>query len=152
GNNAGHTLVVNGEKTILNLVPAGVRNPGSICMLGPGVVIDPEVLVGEIEALRKRGYLAEDRWLRISEQAHLIMPYHRAIERARERLRGAGNIGTTGRGIGPAYEDKMARTGIRVGDLFDETGFPDAPERNPREQIAYLPALPGGAPLALHPT
>src|SRR5439155_1605041 len=68
GNNAGHTLVVNGEKTILNLVPAGVLHPGRICMLGPGVVIDPEVLVGEIEALRKRGYLAEDRWLRISER------------------------------------------------------------------------------------
>src|SRR5881398_330251 len=113
GNNAGLTLVVNGEKTILNLVPAGVLHPGRICMLGPGVVIDPEVLVGEIEALRKRGYLAEDRWLRISEAAHLIMPYHRAIDKARERLRGAGSIGTTGRGIGPAYEDKMARTGIR---------------------------------------
>ena len=90
GNNAGHTLVVNGEKTILNLVPAGVLHPGRICMLGPGVVIDPEVLVGEIAALRKRGYLAEDRWLRVSEQAHLIMPYHRAIDRARERLRGTG--------------------------------------------------------------
>jgi len=148
GNNAGHTLVVNGEKTILNLVPAGVLHPGRICMLGPGVVIDPEVLVGEIEALRKRGYLAEDRWLRISEQAHLIMPYHRAIDRARERLRGAGNIGTTGRGIGPAYEDKMARTGIRVGDLFDETGFREALERNLREKNAYLQALLGEAPLA----
>src|SRR5438094_352153 len=148
GNNAGHTLVVNGEKTILNLVPAGVLHPGRICMLGPGVVIDPEVLVGEIEALRKRGYLAEDRWLRISEQAHLIMPYHRAIDRARERLRGAGNIGTTGRGIGPAYEDKMARTGIRVGDLFDATGFREALERNLREKNAYLEALLGEAPLA----
>src|SRR5437667_8055 len=148
GNNAGHTLVVNGEKTILNLVPAGVLHPGRICMLGPGVVIDPEVLVGEIEALRKRGYLAEDRWLRISERAHLIMPYHRAIDRARERLRGAGNIGTTGRGIGPAYEDKMARTGIRVGDLFDATGFREALERNLREKNAYLEALLGEAPLA----
>src|SRR5207249_4491188 len=88
----------------------------------------PQLVSGE--ALRKRGYLAEDRWLRISERAHLIMPYHRAIDRARERLRGAGNIGTTGRGIGPAYEDKMARTGIRVGDLFDETGFREALERN----------------------
>src|SRR5947199_106798 len=140
GNNAGHTLVVNGEKTILNLVPAGVLHPGRICMLGPGVVIDPEVLVGEIESLRKRGYLAEDRWLRISEQAHLIMPYHRAIDRARERLRGAGNIGTTGRGIGPAYEDKMARTGIRVGDLFDATGFrralPDRADRRARRPAA----------------
>src|SRR2546428_7206488 len=148
GNNAGHTVVVKGEKTILNLVPAGVLHPGRICMMGPGLVIDPEVLTGEINALRARGYLADDAWLRISEQAHLIMPYHRAIDRARERLRGAGKIGTTGRGIGPAYEDKMARTGIRVGDLFDETGFREALERNLREKNAYLQALLGEAPLA----
>ena len=143
GNNAGHTLVVDGQKTVLNLVPAGVLHPGRICVMGPGMVIDPEVLVGEIDALRRRGYLGDDRWLRISEQAHLIMPYHRAIDRARERLRGPGNIGTTGRGIGPAYEDKMARTGIRVGDLFDEGGFRDALERNLREKNAYLQALLG---------
>src|SRR5262247_3727526 len=148
GNNAGHTLVVNGEKTVLNLVPAGVLHPGRICMLGPGVVIDPEVLVGEIEALRKRGYLSDDRWLRVSERAHLIMPYHRAIDRARERLRGAGSIGTTGRGIGPAYEDKMARTGIRVGELFDEVGFRDALERSVREKNAHLQALLGDTPLS----
>ena len=148
GNNAGHTLVVNGEKTVLNLVPAGVLHPGRICMIGPGVVVDPEVLVGEIEALRKRGYLSDDRWLRVSERAHLIMPYHRAIDRARERLRGAGSIGTTGRGIGPAYEDKMARTGIRVGELFDEVGFREALERNVREKNGYLEALLGDAPLS----
>src|SRR5215470_13495221 len=148
GNNAGHTLVVNGEKTVLNLVPAGVLHPGRICVMGAGMVIDPEVLIGEIDALRARGYLADDRWLRISEQAHLIMPYHRAIDKARERLRGAGSIGTTGRGIGPAYEDKMARTGIRVADLFDEVGFRDALERNVREKNAYLQALLGEAPLA----
>src|SRR5262245_13483509 len=148
GNNAGHTLVVNGEKTVLNLVPAGVLHPGRICVLGPGVVIDPEVLVGEIEGLRARGYLAEDRWLRVSDRAHLIMPYHRAIDKARERLRGAGSIGTTGRGIGPAYEDKMARTGIRVAELFDEVGFRAALETNVREKNAYLQALLGEAPLA----
>jgi len=148
GNNAGHTLVVNGEKTVLNLIPAGVLHPGRICMVGPGVVIDPEVMVGEIEALRKRGYLTDDRWLRVSERAHLIMPYHRAIDRARERLRGAGSIGTTGRGIGPAYEDKMARTGIRVGDLFDEVGFREALERNVREKNGYLEAILGEAPLS----
>jgi len=148
GNNAGHTLVVNGEKTILNLIPSGVLHPGRICMLGAGVVIDPEILVGEIDALRGRGYLGEDRWLRVSEQAHLIMPYHRAIDRARERLRGAGQIGTTGRGIGPAYEDKMARTGIRVGDLFDEVGFREALARSLREKNGYLEALLGEAPLA----
>src|SRR6185436_17228857 len=148
GNNAGHTLVVNGEKTILNLIPSGVLHPGKICMLGAGVVIDPEILVKEIDALRTRGYLTDDRWLRISEQAHLIMPYHRAIDHARERLRGTGSIGTTGRGIGPAYEDKMARTGIRVGDLFDEKGFREALERNLREKNAYLQALLGEQPLS----
>ena len=151
GNNAGHTLVVDGQKTILNLVPAGVLHPGRLCMMGPGLVIDPAVLVAEIDALRARGYLSDDGWLRISEQAHLIMPYHRAIDHARERLRGTGSIGTTGRGIGPAYEDKMARTGIRVGDLFDEAGFREALERNLREKNAYLQALLGEQPLAFDP-
>jgi adenylosuccinate synthase len=151
GNNAGHTLVVDGQKTILNLVPAGVLHPGRLCMMGPGLVIDPAVLVAEIDALRARGYLSDDGWLRISEQAHLIMPYHRAIDHARERLRGTGSIGTTGRGIGPAYEDKMARTGIRVGDLFDEPGFREALERNLREKNAYLQALLGEQPLAFEP-
>src|SRR6185436_9276647 len=146
GNNAGHTLVVDGQKTILNLVPAGVLHPGRLCMMGAGLVIDPAVLVAEIDALRARGYLAEDRWLRISEQAHLIMPYHRAIDHARERLRGTGSIGTTGRGIGPAYEDKMARTGIRVGDLFDDEGFREALGRSLREKNDYLQALLGEAP------
>ena len=103
--------------------------------MGPGMVIDPDVLVArDRRAARARLPRATTRWLRISEQAHLIMPYHRAIDHARERLRGAGSIGTTGRGIGPAYEDKMARTGIRVGDLFDEDGFRDALERNLREK------------------
>jgi len=148
GNNAGHTLVVNGEKTILNLVPSGVLHPGKICVLGAGMVIDPEVLCAEIRALRARGYLSEDRWLRISEQAHLIMPWHRLIDRARERLRGTGAIGTTGRGIGPAYEDKMARTGIRVGELFDEDGFRSALERCLAEKNGHLQALLGESPLS----
>jgi adenylosuccinate synthase len=149
GNNAGHTLVVNGEKTILNLIPSGVLHPGKVCVLGAGMVIDPAVLVREIAALRARGYLAEDRWLRVSDQAHLIMPYHRAIDHARERLREAGAIGTTGRGIGPAYEDKMARTGIRVGDLADDAGFTDALARNLREKNDYLGALLGEPPHAM---
>jgi adenylosuccinate synthase len=143
GNNAGHTLVVNGEKTILNLVPAGVLHPGKVCVMGPGMVVDPDVLIREIDALKTRGYLADDRWLRISEQAHVILPYHRSIDRARERMREAGAIGTTGRGIGPAYEDKMARTGIRLGDLFDEDGFREALGRSLREKNDYLQALLG---------
>src|SRR5689334_7864498 len=146
GNNAGHTLVVAGEKTILNLVPAGVLHPGKICVMGPGMVVDPDVLIREIDALKARGYLADDRWLRVSEQAHVILPYHRSIDRARERMREAGAIGTTGRGIGPAYEDKMARTGIRFGDLFDEEGFKEALARSLREKNQYLESLLGEKP------
>ena len=141
GNNAGHTLVVGGEKTILNLVPAGVLHPGKVCVLGPGMVIDPEVLVREIDALKVRGYLSDDRWLRISDQAHVILPYHRALDRARERLREAGAIGTTGRGIGPAYEDKMARTGVRMGDLFDLSDLRDTLTRSLREKNELFPFL-----------
>ena len=146
GNNAGHTLVVGGEKTILNLVPAGVLHPGKVCVMGPGMVIDPEVLIREIDALKARGYLRDDAWLRVAEQAHVILPYHRAIDRARERMREAGAIGTTGRGIGPAYEDKMARTGIRFGDLFDDAGFREALGRSLREKNEYLQALLGETP------
>src|SRR6185295_10208429 len=113
GNNAGHTLVVGGERTVLHLIPSGVLNPGKICVIANGVVLDPEVLVQELGALRKRGYLTDDACLKISDEAHLIMPYHKAIDLARERLRGKGAVGTTGRGIGQTYEDKLARTGIR---------------------------------------
>jgi adenylosuccinate synthase len=141
GNNAGHTLVVNGEKTILNLVPAGVLHPGKVCVMGPGMVVDPEILVREIDALKARGYLADDRWLRLSAQAHVILPYHRALDRARERLREAGAIGTTGRGIGPAYEDKMARTGVRVGDLFEVADLRDILARSLREKNELFPFL-----------
>ena len=146
GNNAGHTLVVGGEKTILNLVPAGVLHPGKVCVMGPGMVIDPEILIREIDALKARGYLQDDAWLRVAAQAHVILPYHRAIDRARERMREAGAIGTTGRGIGPAYEDKMARTGIRFGDLFDDDGFREALGRSLREKNDYLQALLGETP------
>ena len=141
GNNAGHTLVVDGEKTVLHLVPSGVLHPGKICVIGNGVVIDPEMLVDEIDALQAPAISPTTRLLRISEQAHLIMPYHSAIDLARERLRGKGKIGTTGRGIGPAYEDKMARIGIRVGDLLDEDTFRDKLQRNLEEKNVYLKAI-----------
>ncbi|HMF48112.1 MAG TPA: adenylosuccinate synthase [Candidatus Saccharimonadales bacterium] len=119
GNNAGHTLVVNGKKTVLHLVPSGALHPNKLCVIGNGVVVDPEILIEEIQALKAEGHLANDTQLRISEQAHVIMPYHKAIDLARERLRGKGKIGTTGRGIGPAYEDKVGRRAIRVNDLAD---------------------------------
>lgn len=123
GNNAGHTVVVGKEKIILHLIPSGVLYPDKKCVIGNGVVIDPKVLLEEIHELKKRGYLTKDEQLMVSEDAHLIMPYHKSIDLSRERLKGAGKIGTTGRGIGPAYEDKMAREGIRVADLLDEEVF-----------------------------
>jgi len=138
GNNAGHTLVVNGEKTVLHLVPSGVLHAGKVCVIGNGVVIDLAVLIEEIDSLRARGYLQADELLKISDRAHVIMPYHRAIDLARERLRGEGRIGTTGRGIGPTYEDKMARVGVRVADLLDEETFPEALRRTLEEKNSYL--------------
>lgn len=141
GNNAGHTLVVGGEKTVLHLVPSGVLHPGKICVIGNGVVVDPAVLLEEIRRLQARGYLLEDHLLKISDRAHLIMPYHRAIDLTRERLRGEGRIGTTGRGIGPTYEDKMARIGIRFADLLDEASFDELLRSTLAEKNAYIHAL-----------
>jgi adenylosuccinate synthase len=141
GNNAGHTLVVNGDKTILHLVPSGALHPDKLCVIGNGVVVDPEILIEEIQTLKRRGHLVDDEQLRISEQAHVIMPYHKAIDLARERLRGKGKIGTTGRGIGPAYEDKVARTGIRFVDLLEEDTFREKLQRNIEEKNIYLKAI-----------
>jgi adenylosuccinate synthase len=141
GNNAGHTLVVDGEKTVLHLVPSGALHPNKLCVIGNGVVVDPEILIEEIRELQAHGHLQSDEQLRISEQAHVIMPYHKAIDLARERLRGKGKIGTTGRGIGPAYEDKVARVGIRFIDLLEEDTLRDKLERNIEEKNFYLKAI-----------
>lgn len=141
GNNAGHTLLVGEERTVLHLIPSGVLHRGKICVIANGVVVDPEVLVAELTALRARGYLTDDACLKISDEAHLIMPYHKAIDLARERLRGKGEIGTTGRGIGPTYEDKMARTGIRFVDLLEEGTFREKLERNLEEKNIYLRSI-----------
>jgi adenylosuccinate synthase len=141
GNNAGHTLVVDGAKTVLHLVPSGALHPNKLCVIGNGVVVDPEVLIEEIRELKTQGHLASDEQLRISEQAHVIMPYHKLIDQARERLRGEGMIGTTGRGIGPAYEDKVARVGIRFVDLLEEDTFREKLERNIEEKNFYLKAI-----------
>jgi adenylosuccinate synthase len=141
GNNAGHTLVVDGKKTVLHLVPSGALHSDKLCIIGNGVVVDPEVLIEEIQALKAQGHLTRAGQLRISEQAHVIMPYHKAIDLARERLRGKGKIGTTGRGIGPAYEDKIARVGIRFVDLLEEDTFREKLERNIQEKNFYLKAI-----------
>ena len=123
GNNAGHTLVVGNEKVILHLIPSGILHQGKRCIIGNGVVLDPEVFIEEISALKASGRLADDKCLLLSESLHIIMPYHKKIDIAREKKSGAGKIGTTGRGIGPCYEDKIGRRGIRLMDLLDRDVF-----------------------------
>jgi adenylosuccinate synthase len=118
GHNAGHTLVIDGQKTILRLIPSGILHPHVQCLIGNGVALSPTALLEEIEELERRGISVIER-LRISEACVLILPYHVALDRAREQAKGKSAIGTTGRGIGPAYEDKAARRAIRFGDLFN---------------------------------
>lgn len=118
GNNAGHTLVVGEKKVVLHLIPSGILHPGKLCVIGSGVVLDPETLLEEIGALIKKGYDVSPDCVAISDRAHVIMPYHRIIDTARDCTQG---IGTTGRGIGPAYEDKARRVGIRIIDLVHES-------------------------------
>src|SRR5207247_8181993 len=130
GHNAGHTVYVNGTKFILRLIPSGILHDSVTCVIGNGVVIDPQALFGEIDELTKNGIDVDGRIL-ISDKAHLILPYHRDLDLLSEARRGERKIGTTSRGIGPAYEDKIARRGIRVGDLSDPAGL----ERNVRDNV-----------------
>ena len=122
GHNAGHTLVVDGEKTVLHLIPSGILRDGVLCVIGHGVVLSPTALVEEMDMLGARGVPVAER-LRVSEACPLILPYHAALDAARERARGNAAIGTTGRGIGPAYEDKAARRALRLCDLLDAGRF-----------------------------
>ena len=124
GHNAGHTLVVDGVKTVLHLIPSGILRDGITCVIGHGVVVSPVALLEEMDMLTERGVPVADR-LRVSEACALILPYHMALDAARERARGGAAIGTTGRGIGPAYEDKVSRRGLRISDLLDEKRFAD---------------------------
>jgi len=124
GHNAGHTLVIDGEKTVLHVIPSGILRDGVECLIGNGVVLSAEALLKEITELEARGVPVRER-LTISPACPLILPYHVALDQARERRRGEKKIGTTGRGIGPAYEDKVARRGLRLGDLTDPQRFAD---------------------------
>ena len=122
GHNAGHTLVIDGKKTVLHLIPSGILRKHVQCLIGNGVVLSPEALLKEMNELEGNGIPVRER-LKISAACPLILEYHIALDQARERRRGKSAIGTTGRGIGPAYEDKVARRGLRLGDLIDEQGF-----------------------------
>lgn len=132
GHNAGHTLVIGGEKTVLHVIPSGILREGVQCLIGNGVVLSPEALLKEIHELEARGVPVRDR-LVISAACPLILPYHVALDQAREQRRGENKIGTTGRGIGPAYEDKVARRGLRLGDLRNPERF----EKILREVLEY---------------
>jgi adenylosuccinate synthase len=131
GHNAGHTVYVNGAKFILRLIPSGILHPGITCVIGNGVVVDPQALFAEVDELIKLD-IDVGRRILVSDKAHLILPYHRDLDLLSEARRGERKIGTTSRGIGPAYEDKIARRGIRVGDLAD----PAALEQAVRDNVA----------------
>jgi adenylosuccinate synthase len=147
GNNAAHTLVVDGEKFILRLVPAGALHPNKTCVIGNGTVVDPIALLGEIDDLKRRRGVSRD-FLKLSYEAHIVFPYHRAIDRMREARAGKRAIGTTGFGIGPAYEDKMSRAGLRFDDLVNFKSFSDKLKRNVADKNAYLKAVLKGKPLS----
>ena len=131
GHNAGHTVYVNGTKFVLRLIPSGILHPGVVCLIGNGVVVDPTALFAEVDELTRHGINVEGR-LFVSDKAHLILPYHRDLDLLSEARRGERKIGTTSRGIGPAYEDKIARRGIRVGDLADPKGL----EQSVRDNVS----------------
>ncbi len=148
GANAGHTVVINEDRFILHLIPTGILHERKICVIGNGVVIDLKHLFSELEELKKRDIRFQRRLL-ISQSAHLVMPYHKVEERLEEEARGKGRIGSTGRGIGPAYQDKMARRGIRAMDIFNPRLFKQKVEWNLKVKDDLLSALPEHELIAL---
>ena len=141
GNNAGHTVVIGREKFVLHSIPSGILHPGKRCVIGCGVVVDPASLIEEMSELARRGVSLDG--LHISQNAHLILPYHRALDQAAEARRGDRKIGTTGKGVGPAYVDKAARLGVRMADLLDEELLREKIEANLREKNPILETLYG---------
>src|SRR6185436_18528629 len=146
GNNAGHTVFIGPKKYVLHLVPSGILRPDKMCIIGNGVVVDPISLVGEIEGLLKLGVKVNGNLL-LSETAHLVFPYHRMLDEQREILKGKNKIGTTKRGIGPAYGDKAARTGLRVIDLIYPERFKEKLKFKIKENNEILKAF-GAKPLS----
>ena len=148
GNNAGHTLVVDGEKFIFHLIPSGILYEDKKCAIGNGVVLDPAVFIEELQGLESKGRHIRPGRLVISENTHLIMPYHKALDHAREAAKAEGKkIGTTGRGIGPCYEDKIIRNGIKVGDLLDTALFKEKLQGNVSEKNFLLTKMLGAQAL-----
>ncbi len=147
GNNAGHTIVIGDEKVILHHLPSGILRQDKLSVIGNGVVVDPKVLLQEINELNSAGYSADEKNLKISDRAHVIMPYHKEIDLARESMNGKARIGTTGRGIGPVYEDKAARRGIKFADLIDPDSLSARLKEVFEERNAYLTKVLGGNPL-----
>lgn len=151
GNNAGHTLIVDGKKFIFHLIPSGILYKDKKCAIGNGVVVDPEVLLEEIRKLKRSGMEITPERLSLSEKAHVIMTYHKAIDLARETAKGKDKLGTTGRGIGPCYEDKAARTGVRVIDLTEPETLEEKIRANIIEKNFYLTKFFGSEPLEYKP-
>ncbi len=148
GGNAGHTILLpDGRKFVLHLLPAGVFHPGVVNVLGAGVVLDPWQVLAEMEALERAGLRVDPSRLRISPRAHLVLPWHKALDQAREKGGRPGRIGTTGKGIGPCYEDKAARRGVRVADLASRDGLASLLEELARERNLLLESLYGQAPI-----
>ena len=147
GNNAGHTVVVGGKQTILHLIPSGILHGDKICVIGNGTVLDPGVLIQELDTLREAGQVVEGR-LFISSNAHIIMPYHKELDKLQEKFRGKNRIGTTGRGIGPAYADKADRFGIRLGDLLNRDVFAEKLRSTLEYKNMILQALFESEPLS----
>jgi adenylosuccinate synthase len=147
GNNAGHTLVVGDRKVVLHLIPSGILHPDKKNLIGNGVVLDPEVFCREVDRLQENSVDAGSHRLQVSNKTHLIMPYHRRMDEAREQHKRGGKLGTTGRGIGPAYEDKVARVGIRAADVLDEDTLLWKMRKSLEEKNALLRHLYGADPL-----
>jgi len=152
GNNAGHTLVVGDEKFIFHLIPSGILHAGKTCVIGNGVVLDPRVLLSEIDKLKSRGYLQDDRQLRVALVSHILFPYHILLDRVREEKLGNRKIGTTARGIGPCYEDKAARTGIRACELLEPGVFAEKLRANLEVKNFLLKRYYGAEEIPFQPT